>query len=304
MISTTTSPQNLYQSKKLSVTSMLLYVARNTQLDFRQKAKASGIPQLITIPYSHYVDFARWSLQSAGIKFEEHDYAPLQHVLPVLSVRVARKEKFISESAYVERVGQSSRPGIKIDAVTDSSPDSAETANRAKKRARAARSTAVPLCIFPDGRVLVDSWEIALEGGPSLGTPCSEEIKQLLDTQLGPLTRQLGYHHIFKPINKNVWGGLCTDGRHWVWRFLWWLGVGNFLTKMMHGIFKPFDEAAVAECRKKLDVVFARLEEEVLKPKGITVSEDGSLNGRYIHGTRPGITGTMFTSYVSRYCEL
>ena len=43
--------------------------------------------QLLTIPYSHYVEFARWSLQLGGKKFEETKYMPGQHILPMLALR-------------------------------------------------------------------------------------------------------------------------------------------------------------------------------------------------------------------------
>lgn len=41
-------------------------------------------PRLITIPFSHYCDKARWALDHAGVSFEESAYLPLLHAAPSL----------------------------------------------------------------------------------------------------------------------------------------------------------------------------------------------------------------------------
>lgn len=43
----------------------------------------SALPQLWTIPISHYCDKARWALDHAGIPYVEHAHVPLMHMLPM-----------------------------------------------------------------------------------------------------------------------------------------------------------------------------------------------------------------------------
>lgn len=39
---------------------------------------------LVTIPFSHYCEKARWALERGGVAFDETGHLPLMHVLPVL----------------------------------------------------------------------------------------------------------------------------------------------------------------------------------------------------------------------------
>ena len=258
---------------------MIATLARWTQPDFRRKAETSGHPQLVTIPNSHYVDLARWSLQIVGRPFEEYGYAPLQHMLPVLSIRVAGKEKFISKTQYIKKVQTSSRREDK----QQTTPLNADN-----KNAEAGGSTSVPVCVMPDGRVLLDSWDIAAESG--LPGP-SSDAKKLLDEELGVLTRQLAYYYLLKPANSSVWCGLCTNQKHWLWRLIWTMGIRGVLTNVLKNTFASDNLDAVRECREKLKKLFQRLDEELLIPNKIEVVE-GSLNGHYVHGRQIGITGT------------
>jgi len=83
---------------------MIVRIAKFTQPNFREKASKSGTLQLVTIPYSHYVDFARWCLQLSNVRFEENDYAPGAHILPVIALRFSNGEKNISKTSKVEAV--------------------------------------------------------------------------------------------------------------------------------------------------------------------------------------------------------
>ena len=65
----------------------MLKVAKFTQKNYRKLAALENVPILLTIPYSHFVEFSRFSLQLGGVKFREVGYAPGQHVLPVLNLR-------------------------------------------------------------------------------------------------------------------------------------------------------------------------------------------------------------------------
>lgn len=65
----------------------MLTLAKLTQKNVLKIAETTGVPQLLTIPYSHYVEFARWSLDHHRVEHEERPYAPVQHVLPMLKLR-------------------------------------------------------------------------------------------------------------------------------------------------------------------------------------------------------------------------
>ena len=69
--------------------SKLVALARWTQRDLIKLAKAENQPQLLTIPYSHYCELAAWPLDRAAKPYREHGYAPGEHVLPSLALRVA-----------------------------------------------------------------------------------------------------------------------------------------------------------------------------------------------------------------------
>ena len=76
--------------------------------------------------------------------------------------------------------------------------------------------------------ILFFSWEIAEY--PGILAPVHPELKALLDEEIGPLSRQLVYAFFLKDSNRPHWDLLCTHRRHWLWRFLWWIGVGNTIT--------------------------------------------------------------------------
>lgn len=236
----------------------MLSFARWTQPNFKSIAAKKNTPQFITIPYSHYVEFARWSLQINGYKFFEVGYAPGQHVLPVLSIRGGQKQN-LSNSSYMTPVADPSRPKT-VDPEVE------------KKRSVKARSTAVPLLVLADGRVLTDSWSICAESG--FAPIADAEFRQLLDEQVGPLARQVAYQFILKPSNANVLWGMCTHNTGWLWALLWHIGVGNLLVNMLTKFFKPFNAEANALSRRKLADVIEKLNHRVVSRKGKFLAGD------------------------------
>jgi glutathione S-transferase len=230
---------------------MILAISRFISPDFRSVAKSTNRPQFVTISFSHFVELARWSLQKGHIKFDEFGCAPIQHVPPVLSIRVGAdpNDRVLSNSSYVESVQTDD----------DKNPESNRT-NPTK-----ARATAVPILVLPDGRVLSDSWEIAEYSGLA---PVQPTLKKILDEELGPLTRQLAYSFLLQPRNENVFEDMCTKGNHWFFNVLWSLGLRGMTLDKMREIFKPRDAAAVARCKGKLADVAARIEAEYLPADG------------------------------------
>ena len=91
--------------------SFVVKLAHLTQTDHMRRAKNTATIQLLTISISHYVEMARWCLQLCGLKYEEHGYGPVQHVLPVLSARIDRntKKRYIGTSSATESANESER---------------------------------------------------------------------------------------------------------------------------------------------------------------------------------------------------
>ena len=64
-----------------------MWLLRIFQTNYKERAKKTGVPQIITIPYSHFNELAKWSWDIAGKKYEEHGFAVGGHILPVKSIR-------------------------------------------------------------------------------------------------------------------------------------------------------------------------------------------------------------------------
>jgi hypothetical protein len=126
--------------------------------------------------------------------------------------------------------------------------------------------------MLPNGEYLADSWSICAYSG--LKTIEDPSLQALLDDKIGPLARQLAYSFILKPSNKNIWQGLCTNGRHWFWRLLWWLGLGSFVSRTMTKYFKPNDIDVVSKCREDLKAAVAELDAIISTRKGKFISGD------------------------------
>jgi hypothetical protein len=92
---------------------MIVRIANFTQPNFRERARRTNTLQLVTIPYSHFVDFARWCLQLSNIRFEENDYAPGGHILPVIALRFSNGEKNVSKTSKVEAVAKSEQNEVR-----------------------------------------------------------------------------------------------------------------------------------------------------------------------------------------------
>lgn len=233
---------------------MAVFLAQSF-FDFRKIAQQKGIPQLVTISFSHYVELARWSLEYANIPFEEHGYAPGQHILPALSVRIPKSgEKQMAESAN----GDSPKP----------SP------------------TGVPVMIMSDGSVLRDSWDIAAT--TSLA-PIDHDLKLLLDKEVGPLTRKIVYFHLLKPKTVKIFSAMCTDGRHWFWRLLWFCGFGSSLVEILAKSFNSRDAAEYSRWDQELTEIFNSKLAKLLTEK----------KAKYLGGDKPGIADIALASLVA-----
>lgn len=239
---------------------MALYLAKLTQPDYINRAKVSGKAQFINIPFSHYVDLARWCLDASGISYEEHSFAPVAHVLPILKIRVCGKVKQLSGTSYVQPVLKTGQEYV---------PE--------KDNPDMRRATAVPVLVLPDGSVAPDSWSIA--NIATKLTPISQQLKVILDEELGPLSRQLAYHYLLMPKNLNIAEELFLSCGGWFYKICWWCFLKNMIIKRMQKMFKVFDTETVEVCRGKLRVVFEKLDSIIQNKKG-----------KYIEGNTIGVS--------------
>ncbi|RYH06596.1 hypothetical protein EON65_42695, partial [archaeon] len=246
----------------------MIALARWLSPNFKQLAKDTGKIQVVTISISHYAELAVWALQLGGIKFQEHGYAPAQHIFAALNVRVGGSEKYLSKTSRTSEVSKSQQD-------ENTSLLSEREQAKARRRDAAARSTAVPVAVCPDGKVLVDSWIIAAYAGL---TPIEPSLQKILDEDLGPLARQLAYSHILKKSNLDILDKLCTSDRHILWRLLWSLGVGKETKKKLFQTFQPYDQEAVDKCRSKVASIFQELDGMVASRKH-----------KYLGGESPGV---------------
>ena len=187
--------------------------------DFPALARRTQRAQLVTISYSHFVEGARWCLDASGVAYDEAGYAPGQHILPVISVRVPKGGKPVfASSSNVS--GNKSKP----------SP------------------TSVPVMVSPSGKVFEDSWAIAESCTGLKQIDQGDSLKTMLDEELGPAVRSLAYCYLFKPAILPHFAKMCTEGRHWLFRLVWFCGFGSYLIKRMAGLFKTNDPATLQNC--------------------------------------------------------
>jgi len=214
--------------------SFIVRLAKLTQPDLVARAGATKLPQLVVIPYSHYCDLAMWVLKD--VPHVEYSFPPGLHVLPVLRLRVGGSKKNVSKSSAMFS---------------------------GKKAAHAAGGTltAVPVCALPDGRVLVDSWQIADEFLQQAGWSddgLDEQLRDMLDRKIGPNSRALAYYYLFKPELSSQLYRLVTDGTGFVFRTFFWFSQPGFarrLTKML----KLDDAKVVQQIKDSLHADFAQL---------------------------------------------
>lgn len=225
-------------------------------------AQQLGRAQLLTVPYSHYCEIAKWSLAASGVPFDEVACPPVAHVLPTLATRFP------------------AGGGRRVAA------DSSSIATSA---------TSIPLLALPSGEVLLDSWQIvnfASKTRPNLGV-VPDSLRALLDKELGPLTRQSCYAVLLKEENYAAWSGLVTHNTSLLWRLAWYV-IGGRITSFMVKTFRAHDAARISECEAKLRESFDRVGAEVKKltPAGAP----------FIGGALPGLSDIAAASLVAPKC--
>ncbi len=251
---------------------MLTTITKLTQPDFYNAAKRTKSNQLLTISLSHYCEFSRWVLQYKGKSFTEHGYAPVEHVLPTLSVRICGKKKHFSSSSRMVP--------IKADGTC-------MTFDEKKYKEKGAAS--VPVLVTPEGDVCKDSWEIANYAGFD---PIEPALRDVLDQEIGVYARQLAYFYILKPSNSDLANRLFTFSMGWFWTVLFYLGLGYFLKLSLRKSLRLDQPDSLRICREKLTASFSKIETELRKS-----------NSPFLGGNKPGAADFALASLAGPVCS-
>ena len=135
-------------------------------------------PVLIAIPYSHYVELARWALQSRDTAFEEVKVPIGPHVVVIALYRLLFRGELQSATSF---------PGSQ-DATLSEDGGLLSAVQRHLRRLSGS-----PAFITAEGACLPDSWSIV----ELCGWEIDAATQASFDTELGPAVRLFFYHHIF-----------------------------------------------------------------------------------------------------------
>ncbi len=175
--------------------------------------------RLLTVPFSHFCEKARWALDYAGLPYREDAYVPGAHVPAVKKVKgktlpiLVTPEGVLHDSTDILRFVDSKAPADRKLYPSD-----------------------------PAARREVDDWE------------------ELFDTQLGPDSRLVAYHHLLpRPgLLVRLMGQTMTFGQRLLFRALLPLILQRFIRKM-YRINDATEEAALRRTREVLAKVGERL---------------------------------------------
>lgn len=126
-------------------------------------------PVLVTIPYSHYVEIARWSLEASREPFWELKIPCGPHML------------FVPPWRCLFRGGLSSSGSVPGGSSTDHVPVFR-------------RAMGVPALCTREGTCVSESWQVLERAGFAV----EDAFKKVLDDELGPDVRLLFYHYVFQ----------------------------------------------------------------------------------------------------------
>ncbi|WP_438022349.1 glutathione S-transferase family protein [Sorangium sp. So ce233] len=187
--------------------------------------------RLVTIPFSHYCEKARWALDRAGVPYREDAYLPLAHALPVRRAGGHR-----SVPVLVSRAG--------------AIPDSTDIVRYAD-------------AFLPSEHAL-------FPGAPDALRAEVEALEERFDRDLGPATRRVVYFHLLPDEDAAfVVMGRSFDARAAAGAALpWWFGRGAFrayfpvaraIMRRAMRIDAASAERSMGKLRAVLDMVNERL---------------------------------------------
>ena len=202
-------------------------------------------PHLVTFVFSHYCELARWALEDANVDFVEVPYALGCHTGPLAKLRANRAHR--SESAYA---------GM----------ESGVHAGR--------RKYAVPLVVFPDGRILRDSWEVL----DSYVGPVNDSWRTRFDNGLGPAARQVFYSAVLDPEHPALLASLSQNATPLEQGA--WARMGPMIMENVRTVLK-INETSAAEARAHIESLFDEAD-AFLAPFGPGAEEEPSLRAWWL----------------------
>ena len=141
-------------------------------------------PALVTIPYSHYVELARWALDASRIRYSEIKYPVGPHSMLVPLIRCLFHPLWPGSGPAPPTAKDTSFPGHDVEQTWWSFAG--------VKWAR--RLAGVPCFIDEQRRLHPDSWAVLRLGGFTVDEP----TREVLDDEVGPDVRRIMYHHLFR----------------------------------------------------------------------------------------------------------
>jgi hypothetical protein len=216
---------------------------------------------LYTIPFSHYCELARWSLQRANVPFVERPYLPGLHILPVSQARWEVGGGFASSTPLLVRES-SSLFGFfglgkqMIGADSWSIAQFAEAQHAASTGRPVEEVHAVPVSI------LVVSSDTLLF---ALLAKVPETLRRLLDETLGPAARTWVYSYFLAENEQGQRGcgrelaALCEQEVLPSFQRLLWSKARDQIAASMHASMVQ-DEKYVSDCVAKIDAAVAELD--------------------------------------------
>ncbi|WP_441292856.1 glutathione S-transferase family protein [Sorangium sp. KYC3313] len=205
----------------------------------------AGAPlRLITIPWSHFCEKARWALDRAGARYREDAYLPLAHALPSLRAGGRRSVPVLVSPA-----------GVLAD-----STDILRYADT----------------LVPPERALF------FQGPrePDAGRAEVEALEQRFDADLGPATRRVAYFHLLPDAEGAfaLMGGSFRSLEGAGAAAPWWFGRGTFRAyyPVARAVMKRvmrIDAASAERSRGKLRAVFDAVNERLRDGRPYLVGE-------------------------------
>ena len=212
-------------------------------------AKQRGIARLQTIPFSHFCEFARWSLEHNCVEFEESPSLP---GLSGAKVRNIRGNNFLSSDG--------SFPG-----------------QHTGRKESHARQSAVPCLVLPNGEVLRNSWEIF--DFAFAETVCDYDTDttflKMLDEDFAPATRLVAYHYILS--SPKSWRKLIANCGGYTDRFLYFLAGSSNVRDKLRNVMSV-DENSCKEATELVRDIFQMQSDRIVR-RAEASSEMGGVGG-------------------------
>jgi glutathione S-transferase len=203
--------------------------------------RAAARARLITIPFSHFCDKARWALDRAGIRYREEGHVPLAHMLPALRAGGRRSVPVLVTEGRV---------------LADSTD----------------------ILHFADERVPAES-SLFFRDAPELRSE-AEALEAQFDAELGPASRRVVYHHLLPDpaLSLTVMSGAFGPSTPLGLLPPRWLNPTTFqlyfpVARALMQKAMRIDEAGVARSQSALRAVFDRVNERLREGRRFLVGE-------------------------------